>query len=256
MEDLLINNYFLPIINVKDMNNTVSNLFCMSIPPNNKIECFRKLSLLALGLNIKKLICLDESIVDIEKKCWEFFNYLEDIPTNTNDFNDFLIKDMTPGILTIYYKFINQIQEIYLNNNTTCVHCLAGFGRTGSMVLLYLLTIYFINNQYDVSIHHNLNYYINILFNHVGNRNMISEFFNNRDIFYTYLLIKRLNLINLTIALSYNENNVILYSLHPNNINNLDLTEYELIILDYTNLKTIIPNLCPKFITNDNLIMI
>ena len=105
MSDTKRANHWLPITNITKHSGRPSNWFCMSMPPDNKLACFRKLSLLALHHDIKHIICLDSDNIDVERECWEMIEYLEDGPPNEFIIRELNIPDFNAGTIYLYRDF-------------------------------------------------------------------------------------------------------------------------------------------------------
>ena len=238
MKDTLEMSHLLPITRLRNPDGNLCPIFSMSIPPtrendDDRLNCFRKLALLKLHHEVNNLVVLDKTILDREKDHWTFLGTLKN--TSTTIFTDLKFQDMTPGTIDIYRNFHTIFIDLPRNNNTLCVHCLAGFGRTGSMLLFYILY-----NLYDTSIFsltdhitiHNLK---TLMVQYECRRKQIAELFNTTSIFLIDLLIRRLNLIRLTIAILSNQNqNILLYKLPNASNSNADLLQNDTVNFNIT----------------------
>lgn len=254
MEDCKESHIWLPLINITNEDKNPSSWFCMSVPPYNNIDCFRKLSLLALKNNITKLICLEQDILEIEEDSWYFLDKLKNNKPTSFSFVKMVIPDYESGSFKIYDDFF---EEAVKNCNTrTCIHCLAGFGRTASMVLFYILIDkYYMHmndelNSYNPSIYHEMDYYRYLMNKCVGNDNQNKEFFDTDNNNKANLLMRRLNSINLFLTIKNNLENVCLYKL--TNIStgfyNNNLTEHDIIAIQNVNINDLVPH---YFISQD-----
>ena len=248
--------HFLHVSNIRIHSLQWSNWFCMSIPPNDRLGCFRKLSLLALHYDIKNIICLhvhdsnrNRDIADLEIASCRILNYLQ--PGNDQlTFIELEIPDMTAGNIHIYNQFFDLVQDNI--NINTCIHCLAGFGRTGSMVLMYLLMISQSNGYYDLSVYHDINYYRTLVFRSVDHQGQVNELFANDCEFTANLLIGRLNLINLILATRITaQGSVCLYPLTYDSLgyNNNNLTDYVVVPYQTPITQQGFDALVPRFLT-------
>lgn len=108
--------------------------------------------------------------------------------------------DMTPGSYLAWYK-ISKIPDI--TKHKTLVHCYAGLGRTGSVLLFLLLRD--INESTVVDLqqpHFNkgdilslINYLSNLFESDLENKKVVNELFNTETFLRIYLLQRRLNRI-------------------------------------------------------------
>ena len=225
MADNLLNALWTPLTCCKLYNPGTGNyddsrIFCMSLPPdaNNlaaKIRCLQKLILAGFGHDIKRLICLTDEIVDQENNMWMFLSTLD---SNNYEFSRELIPDGTAGTVQ---NFIRVLGYLLGDNLRTVIHCLAGRGRTGSVVLLVLLYNEVLHNRYFANLPcAKANYELGIQVG-TGLVDQQNELFPVQhvnpfvDAARESVMIQRLNLINLAIASVSNLNSVCLYYL-PN----------------------------------------
>lgn len=231
----------------------VSNIYGMSIPigmgpaaepggvchapvppngqwhPGKETEAFNNLGVAMFSqknvandqpIRITKLLCLEK---DCEKE-GPMWDELLNISGSIGEAGFHLIEDMNagkPGTFRDIRRFlignIGSNKTIY-NCDRTVVHCLAGMGRTSSILLFMLCT----NPNYNCKVPYSFQTIRNAFTKHlvdgygggpldVGRHNMIEEFLCNNvdgwppyDIFHWNLFLNRLNNINLNIALYNN----------------------------------------------------
>ena len=175
------------------------NMWGMQIPNNNdRLLLLQQYAHIMYTLEIKTVIdvhscgtglhprpgvgweqCNETGDIDCERETWEFLKKL-----NINNINDPTIQfyndrdgigiaDMTCGTITAWFNLIDLPVDLnFTNTDKFVIHCQAGFGRTGSIMLLYVLK-YMLNSS---------------LTNGYANHLLMPFFgFPNSTEFYTYL---------------------------------------------------------------------
>ena len=246
------------------------NLFGSSIPPENIFECIQTLAFYMYVKDIKRIIslqgcpqfvrgalprnCLGQINLDpatdddiYEENVWMGLKRMTNI-TNIDANIEFLncqIPDMTSGSLVTW----NTLNRLNLNdpNKKTLIHCYAGLGRTGSVLLFTMVKLYYapgnvalpaLQQQYlgfadSYTMYNTMmagltrdtrnnndpeNGTSNAIINRFNANEIAQEVFNIDDMFHTNLLIERINYIILYTALDAGliNQNIYLYEIKTN----------------------------------------
>jgi hypothetical protein len=133
----------------------------------------------------------------------------------------------------VYLDFYDNIINNF--NIGSCIHCLAGFGRTGTFALMYLLVLSYRNRDtiYNPRDYYRIDFYRNMLYNNIGNAKQIEEVFKVRSIFLCKLIQERINLITLSIALVNHLTEVSLIILGNNSYFNVNFDNRQTIYINY-----------------------
>lgn len=161
-------NPWVTLIRLKD-----TYLYSSSIPDENVYNCLATLKFYMYVKGIKRIISLQGCGINdghFMHNCRGYIpeeiarknqNYEADIWNGLKSMSlvhkdDFLIEfvnhkitDMLAGRLTTWLALYNY--DYCNQNQPTLIHCLAGFGRTGSILLLVYLNTYYQNNQSEIS---------------------------------------------------------------------------------------------------------
>lgn len=161
-------NPWVTLIRLKD-----TELYASSIPDQNIYNCLATLKFYMYVKGVKRIISLQGCGIDDGHPMHNCKGYIPEDMTQKNDnyeadiwnglksmslvhkedsFIDFVnhkINDLSPGRLSVWCDLYNY--NYYNPNQPTLIHCLAGFGRTGSILLLIYLNTYYQNHGSDVS---------------------------------------------------------------------------------------------------------
>jgi hypothetical protein len=274
---------------VDPVGNTPTNMFGMSIPENNnRIQLLQQFGHLMYNREIKIIIdlhscgtglhpragnraagnfeeCNQTGDINCERETWEFLKklHLANIVDPDIRFYNYAqnigIEDMTSGTVLAWINLSRiDVNILPLNTKKFAIHCQAGFGRTGSVMLLYILK-YLTNRDTLMNECFGLienpgphghvgtpippphppflpppppsvqsdNFYIllrQLLLNAGVNDQQVNEVLNIRDLFHARLLIARINNIIVSLALIHGlvDENIYLYSLNISSYNNPD----------------------------------
>ena len=175
-----------------------------------------------------------------EPETWEI---AKDIVKNVNPsfnskyYNVIGYKDMRAGSLSAW-EIISTIEDIKEPSNSIVIHCFAGAGRTGSVMLFLLLRDFPKNQKYFIqrfAIPHfgykDINEFIKDCINLYTNKNskisfMKRELFKTSTIMYASLLRQRINRIFFFLAKAYNVNKFYTYERPTKDIVNLPDDEF------------------------------
>lgn len=156
---------------------------------------------------------------------------------NTKYYNVIGYKDMRAGSLSAW-EIISTIEDIKEPSNSIVIHCFAGAGRTGSVMLFLLLRDFPKNKKYfkqKFAIPHfgykNINEFIKNCINFFTNKNskvsfMKRELFKTSTIMYASLLRQRINRIFFFLAKAYNVKKFYTYERPTKDIVNLPDDEF------------------------------
>jgi hypothetical protein len=237
-----------------------TNWYYMDMTIMNNIQVFQKLAKLALELDVKNLVIIEPRRLELERECWRFLELLDESRPKKEYifFTDSIIEDIDAGNLTCYTNFYGFMRNNF--NKSTCIHCLAGCGRTGAFVLFYILYLKSIGQgkplNLDVPLdaddpldsarwspnkslsHETLTKYLD---GYGCHEDLIEELLDTgtrqltrrNKILDCNLLIRRLNLIYLSAALLEKCTEVRLYILSNDEILNDDLKNNDLIEIIY-----------------------
>jgi protein tyrosine phosphatase len=141
-------------------------LYATSIPDQNTHKCLATFLFYMFVKDIYRIISLQGCDVSNPKKtenCEGFTpdgNDLDDksyesrmwiglgnsyIETQRREFKNHKIEDFTAGNLRTWLELLNY--NYYIEWEKTIIHCLAGFGRTGSILLMVYMNTYYQNNR-------------------------------------------------------------------------------------------------------------
>lgn len=150
-----------------------TELYSSSIPDENVYNCLATLKFYMFVKGIKRIISLQGCGIDDGHPMHNCKGYIPEDMTQKNDnyeediwnglksmsfvhkddshieFVNHKITDMSAGRLTTWLALYDY--NYYNPNQPTLIHCLAGFGRTGSILLLVYLDNYYKNNFSEVS---------------------------------------------------------------------------------------------------------
>ncbi len=132
--------------------NKNTNVYGMQRPNYiNKNQMFNIMSILVYNYNITRYITLDENYS--EKIVWKD---IINMSTNKNSFEfyDRKIIDFTSYTPHNAYWLLNNLVKV---NTNTLVHCTAGFGRTGSVILLQLIYEKIYSEMFELVANHMVN---------------------------------------------------------------------------------------------------
>lgn len=165
--------------------------------------------------------------MDSEGKIWELTKHITEATQNDTNIKYITagIADFDPGSLDNWDKIFSNVGDTKSPDNKIVIHCLAGLGRTGSVVLSLLMRD-FINPQW---LHHNIRfqhlnygtiqnliYELKNLFNiNTESRKIFNELFDTGDV-NRKILRPRINCILYSIAKYYQFNSFSLYNIVPN----------------------------------------
>jgi len=145
-------------------------LYATSIPSENTHKCLATFLFYMFVKDIYRIISLQGCDVSNPKKtenCEGFTpdgNDLDDksyesrmwiglgnsyIETQRREFKNHKIQDYTAGNLRTWLELSNY--DYYIEWEKTIIHCLAGFGRTGSILLMVYMNTYYQNNRSEIS---------------------------------------------------------------------------------------------------------
>jgi hypothetical protein len=143
-------------------------IYGSSIPSENIYECLATMKFYMYVKDIKRIISLQgcdenddyypyncngyligDTTIDVgyERRVWESLKNMSKLHSDDNYivFENHKIRDRTAGTFMEWSKIYN---NNYMNpNQKTLIHCLAGFGRTGSILLLLYLNDYYSNHD-------------------------------------------------------------------------------------------------------------
>ena len=183
--------------------------------PNNDYECR-----------------VDPLFQNVEDKMWDNLKYINNNKLNNRSIEllNYAIEDMTAGTINSWIN-ITSLPDITKPENSTLIHCYAGFGRTGSILAYYIMkhsgltkvnllqpyfgTGYESNHCYEVL--------ITIIMDHVkidtsgliagtdiynringfNPKDMVDEFFNISSVFHGRLFLTRINYIIIYLYFHY-----------------------------------------------------
>jgi len=166
-----------------------------------------------------------------EPEIWELANEIVkkvDPSFNTKYYNVIGYKDMRAGSLSAW-EIISTIKDTKEPSNSVVIHCFAGAGRTGSVMLFLLLRDFPKNQKYfkqRFAIVHfgykDINEFIKACINFFTNKNskvsfMKRELFKISTMMYASLLRQRINRIFFFLAKNYNVNKFYTYEI-PNDV--------------------------------------
>ena len=183
--------------------------------PNNDYECR-----------------VDPLFQNVEDKMWDNLKYINNNKLNNRSIEllNYAIEDMTAGTINSWIN-ITSLPDITKPENSTLIHCYAGFGRTGSILAYYimkhstlakvhLLQPYFGIGYDSIQCYDGLNM---ILMDHVkidtsgliagtdiynringfNPKDMVDEFFNISSVFFGRLFLTRINYIIIYLYFHY-----------------------------------------------------
>jgi hypothetical protein len=175
-----------------------------------------------------------------EPEIWELANEIVkkvDPSFNTKYYNVIGYKDMRAGSLSAW-EIISTIKDTKEPSNSVVIHCFAGAGRTGSVMLFLLLRDFPKNQKYfkqRFAIPHfgykDINEFIKACINFFTNKNskvsfMKRELFKIYTIMYASLLRQRINRIFFFLAKAYNVKKFYTYERPTKDIVNLPDDEF------------------------------
>jgi len=144
-------------------------LYATSIPDENTHKCLATFLFYMFVKDICRIISLqacDESNPKVTENCEGFIpdgndlddkyyesrmwiglgnSYGETHKEGRIEFKNHKIKDFTAGNLRTWFELLNY--DYYNDWQKTIIHCLAGFGRTGSILLMVYMNTYYQNNR-------------------------------------------------------------------------------------------------------------
>jgi len=259
--DVYINPYGQRPYNYIDRNGGATNMWGMGIPDNDdhrvlleqyghlmykqEIKIIIDLHSCGTGLhprrrqramgNFEK--CNRTGDVDCERKTWELLKKLNPVNKLDNDIiffdntNNIGIADMSSGTLLAWQSLINiNVNILPLNPKKFAIHCQAGYGRTGSVMLLYIMKFHITIHQLSTHFfgfhnsHEAYTYLRDLLLNAHTNDAQVGEVFNIRDAFHAILFISRINYMLVSLAYHHDINNICLYEVgHINGLPNINM---------------------------------
>lgn len=241
-----------------------TQVYATSIPSENLYKCLANLSFYMHVKDIKRIISLQGCDIDdgrIAMNCYgrisplEFdtnyesrmWNEMKGMykETHENDYIDFKnhkIHDYTAGSLTTWSEIFNY--NYYNPNQKTLIHCLAGFGRTGSILLMIFMYNYYNNHSekrvdlsepflgyptgFDLFMELNAMFFeaieldtsvengeVNVDIARFDTANIVKEVFDISDYSHANLCITRINYIRILIGLAFEKSDIFLYQLWP-----------------------------------------
>ena len=175
---------------------------------------------------------VDPLFQNVEDKMWDNLKYINNNKLNNRSIEllNYAIEDMTAGTINSWIN-ITSLPDITKPENSTLIHCYAGFGRTGSILAYYIMkhsgltkvnllqpyfgTGYESNHCYEVL--------ITIIMDHVkidtsgliagtdiynringfNPKDMVDEFFNISSVFHGRLFLTRINYIIIYLYFHY-----------------------------------------------------
>jgi len=169
---------------------------------------------------------------------------------NIIEFQNHKIEDYTAGSLRTWFELLNY--NYYFEWEKTIIHCLAGFGRTGSILLLVYMNTYYQNNQSEISkLSSEFFYYsssselytglqqelseaieldiddadvnaprmppengeVNRVIKNFDKNKIVDEVFNIKDYTHANLLITRMNYIRICLGTKFKQDTIFLFQL-------------------------------------------
>ena len=248
------NFYCLELYNyIEHAGGNATNMFGMAIPRNNnRMQLLQQFGHLMYNREIKIIIdlhscgtrlhprmgmpfgfeqCNETGDINCERETWEFLKKLH--PANIVD-NDIMfyndeqhigIQDMTSGTILAWQSLIRiNVDIMPPNAKKFAIHCQAGYGRTGSVMLLYILKSILIVAHLQrpffaladsAALY---NFLVMQLYNAGANDFQVREVFDIRNDVHAGRLISRINYIILSIAYINNLFGVNFYLYNLNHI--------------------------------------
>jgi len=268
-------NPWVTLVRLKD-----TELYASSIPDQNIYNCLATMKFYMYVKGIKRIISLQGCGIDdghpmhnckgyipedmtqkndnYEEDIWNGLKSMSLVHKNDSliDFDNHKINDLSAGRLSVWCDLYNC--NYYNPNQPTLIHCLAGFGRTGSILLLICLNTYYQNNGLEVDklsteylghidgnslfidlylrlhdalivdndVHVN-GQECNDVITAFDKRHITNELFDIKNLTAINIFITRLNYIRICLGLGYNQTEVYLYHLkYDNDITSENMLEF------------------------------
>ena len=174
---------------------------------------------------------VDPLFQNVEDKMWDNLKYINKNKLNNRSIEllNYAIEDMAAGTINSWNR-LTSLPDITKPENSTLIHCYAGFGRTGSILAYYIMkhslskvnllqpyfgTGYESNHCYEVLIDMIMDHVkidtsgliagtdIYNRINGFNTKDMVDEFFNIKSVFHGRLFLTRINYIIIYLYFHY-----------------------------------------------------